>query len=195
MSVANFYMSSGVKQLNTEIVTKAMQAALAKKKLLMTDDQAMKTIMRLINPAQLQAEEQAQAKAQANKVAGENFLTQNRSKTGVKTTASGLQYEVLVQGNGERPNATDTVEVNYLGKLIDGTEFDNSYKRGSSISFPLNGVIRGWTEALQLMPVGSKYRLYIPAQLGYGNHDQGPIPGGSVLIFDVELLKIKRAAR
>jgi FKBP-type peptidyl-prolyl cis-trans isomerase len=98
---------------------------------------------------------------------------------------------VIKEGNGKKPLATDTVEVNYAGTLIDGTEFDNSYKRGAPISFPLNRVISGWTEALQLMPEGSKYKLYIPHQLGYGMNDQGQIPGGSVLIFEVELLEVK----
>ena len=146
----------------------------------MTDEQAQTCVMRFLNPGVFK-----------NVESGEKFLAQNKSKPGVKTTASGLQYEVITEGKGKKPTAADTVEVNYKGTLIDGTEFDNSYKRGQSISFPLNGVIRGWTEALQLMPVGSKYKLYIPNQLGYGMNDTGPIPGGSVLVFEVELLNIK----
>jgi FKBP-type peptidyl-prolyl cis-trans isomerase len=124
--------------------------------------------------------------------AGEKFLAENKKKSGVKTTASGLQYEVIRQGDGIRPTAADTVEVNYAGTLIDGFEFDNSYKRGQSISFPLNGVIRGWTEGLQLMTAGSKYKFYVPQQLGYGMNDMGSIPGGSVLVFEIELLNVKK---
>jgi len=130
--------------------------------------------------------------AQGNILAGEKFLAENKSKPGVQTTASGLQYEVIRQGTGRKPTVTDSVEVNYAGTLINGNEFDNSYKRGQSITFLVSGVIRGWTEALQLMPAGSKYKLYIPYQLAYGTNDvgNGSIPGGSVLIFDVELLRV-----
>ena len=111
-------------------------------------------------------------------------------KPGVKTTASGLQYEVLVPGSGPKPASTDTVTVNYAGTLINGTEFDNSYKRNEPATFPLNGVIRGWTEALQLMPVGSKWKLYIPSDLAYGDRGAGAIPGGATLVFTIDLLDI-----
>lgn len=124
--------------------------------------------------------------------AGQKFLAQNKTKAGVKTTASGLQYEVITEGTGPKPTATETVEVNYMGTLLDGTEFDNSYKRGQPISFPLNRVIAGWTEGLQLMPVGSKFKFYIPYNLGYGLNGNGAIPGGSTLVFEVELLSIKK---
>jgi FKBP-type peptidyl-prolyl cis-trans isomerase len=123
-------------------------------------------------------------------VAGENFLAANKKKAGVKTTASGLQYEVIREGTGPKPTAQDTVTVNYAGTLINGTEFDNSYKRGEPITFPLRGVIAGWTEGLQLMSTGAKYKFYIPHQLAYGTNDVGTIPAGSVLVFEVELLKI-----
>jgi FKBP-type peptidyl-prolyl cis-trans isomerase len=124
--------------------------------------------------------------------AGKAFLVENKKRAGVKTTASGIQYEVLKDAQGQRPRATDTVVVNYVGKLINGTEFDNSAKAGKPIEFPLNRVIRGWTEGLQLMPVGSKYKFYIPYNLAYGVNGTGPIPGGATLIFEVELLNIKR---
>jgi len=127
----------------------------------------------------------------SNKQAGIDFLEKNSQKAGVTTTASGLQYEVLSQGNGPKPAGNDTVKVNYKGTLIDGTEFDSSYTRGQPIEFPLNGVIRGWTEGLQLMNVGSKYRLFIPSALGYGAEGAGSqIPPNSTLIFEVELLDI-----
>ena len=126
------------------------------------------------------------------KAEGEAFLAENAKREGVKTTESGLQYEVLEATIGQKPKATDTVRVHYEGTLIDGTVFDSSYKRGESISFPLNGVIKGWTEGLQLMAVGSKYKFFIPYQLAYGEHGAGAsIPPYAALIFTVELLGIE----
>ena len=123
---------------------------------------------------------------------GEKFLAENAKREGVKTTASGLQYEVLEATLGQKPKATDTVKVHYEGTLIDGTVFDSSYKRGESISFPLNGVIKGWTEGLQLMSIGSKYKFFIPYQLAYGERGAGgSIPPYATLIFTVELLGIE----
>lgn len=123
---------------------------------------------------------------------GQEFLKENAKKEGVKTTASGLQYKVLREGSGKQPKATDTVEVNYEGKLIDGTVFDSSYKRGESISFPLNQVIPGWTEGVQLMKEGAKYQFYIPSKLAYGSRGAGGAIGpDETLIFDVELIKVK----
>ena len=133
----------------------------------------------------------AKAKAEAVKVESKKFLEENAKKEGVKTTESGLQYTVIKEGEGAKPKATDTVKVHYKGTLVDGTEFDSSYKRGEPISFPLNGVIKGWTEGLQLMPVGSTYRFFIPSDLGYGDRGAGAdIPGGAALIFDVELIQV-----
>ncbi|GHA60526.1 FKBP-type peptidyl-prolyl cis-trans isomerase [Pontibacter akesuensis] len=127
-----------------------------------------------------------------NKAAGEAFLAQNKNKEGVKTLASGLQYEVLQEGNGKSPSASDTVTTHYHGTLIDGTTFDSSYERGQPATFPVNGVIAGWTEALQMMKEGSKWRLYIPANLAYGAQGAGDVIGpNSTLIFDVELLQVK----
>ncbi|GAB1420932.1 hypothetical protein MASR2M15_10600 [Anaerolineales bacterium] len=129
----------------------------------------------------------------AEKQAGEKFLEENAKREGVHVTPSGLQYEVLETGNGTTsPQATDRVEVHYQGTFLDGTEFDSSYKRGETIEFPLNGVIAGWTEGLQLMRTGDKYRLFIPYQLGYGERGYpGAIPAYSTLIFDVELVSIR----
>jgi len=124
--------------------------------------------------------------------AGKKFLEENGKKEGVKTSASGLQYEVLREGAGPKPGATSTVEVHYEGRLINGKVFDSSYQRNETISFPLNRVIPGWTEGLQLMPTGAKYRLYIPSELGYGARGAGAdIPPNSDLIFDVELISIR----
>ncbi|MGC1479641.1 MAG: FKBP-type peptidyl-prolyl cis-trans isomerase [Chthoniobacterales bacterium] len=123
---------------------------------------------------------------------GQQFLAENGKRSEVTTTASGLQYEVLNEGDGASPKATDTVEVNYRGTTIDGTEFDSSYKRGESISFPLNGVIAGWTEGVQLMKEGAKYRFYIPSELAYGKRGAGGAIGpDETLIFDVELIEVK----
>jgi FKBP-type peptidyl-prolyl cis-trans isomerase len=123
---------------------------------------------------------------------GKQFLEENSRKAGIQTTPSGLQYEVLRDGAGPKPSATSTVEVHYEGRLINGKVFDSSYQRNQSISFPLNRVIPGWTEGLQLMPTGSKYRLYIPSELGYGARGAGgDIPPHATLIFDVELIAIR----
>jgi len=122
---------------------------------------------------------------------GISFLEENGKKEGVVTTESGLQYEVITKGDGPLPSEESTVSVFYEGTLIDGTVFDGNYETKDTISFPLNGVIKGWTEGLQLMPVGSTYKLYIPSTLGYGPRDAGPIPANSTLIFKVELLEIK----
>jgi FKBP-type peptidyl-prolyl cis-trans isomerase FklB len=129
-----------------------------------------------------------------NKSEGTKFLEENKKKPGVKTTSSGLEYKVIKEGNGPQPKATDTVTVNYRGTLINGTEFDSSYKRGQAATFPVNGVIKGWTEALQLMKVGSKYQLFIPSELAYGERSVSPeIGANSTLIFEVELLDAKPA--
>ncbi|MDB6120923.1 MAG: FKBP-type peptidyl-prolyl cis-trans isomerase [Verrucomicrobiaceae bacterium] len=123
---------------------------------------------------------------------GEKFLQENAAKEGVTTTASGLQYKVLTPGTGKSPKATDTVLVHYAGTLIDGTEFDSSYKRKEPIEFPLNGVIAGWTEGVQLMSEGAKFRFFIPSKLGYGARGAGGVIGpNQALIFEVELLKVK----
>ena len=134
--------------------------------------------------------QQMEAKYGANRKAGEEYLKANAKKDGVKTTASGLQYKVLTQGTGEVPTATQRVKVNYRGTLIDGTEFDSSYKRNQPATFGCNQVIKGWTEALTMMPVGSKWELYIPQELAYGDRESGKIPPFSALIFEVELLEI-----
>ena len=130
--------------------------------------------------------------AAKNKAASDKFLDENKKKEGVKTTGSGLQYKVITEGKGAKPKADDTVTVHYSGKLSDGTEFDSSYKRGEPATFPLNAVIPGWTEGLQLMGVGSKYQLVIPPNLAYGENAPAVIGPNQVLIFDVELLDIKK---
>ena len=133
-----------------------------------------------------------EAKYGQNRIDGENFLKANATKDSVQTTASGLQYKILTAGTGPIPTATQKVKVNYEGRLIDGTVFDSSYKRGKPAEFGCNQVIKGWTEALTMMPVGSKWELYIPQELGYGAREAGKIPPLSTLIFTVELLEITK---
>jgi FKBP-type peptidyl-prolyl cis-trans isomerase FkpA len=145
-----------------------------------------KNIQTLVRNAQ-------QGAAEANHSAASKFLAENAKKPGVVTTASGLQYKVLAPGSGESPKATDEATVNYRGTLLDGTEFDSSYKRGQPASFPLARVIPGWTEGLQLMKPGAKYQLFVPPQLAYGDHARPGIPPGSLLTFEVELLSFKPA--
>jgi len=156
------------------------------------DQQTTGEIFRQLQTAVQQREvENANLAAQATLEEGNRYLQENGKREGVITTESGLQYEVLVLGEGANPADTSEVKVHYEGKLIDGTVFDSSYDRGEPISFPLNRVVKGWTEGVQLMPVGSTYHFYIPAELGYGARAQGPIPANSVLIFKIELLDIE----
>lgn len=156
----------------------------------MTEDEIKETMMafqkRLVEGAQAKMEKESGERGVANA----KLLEENSHKAGVVTTPSGLQYEVLTEGKGPKPTATDNVKVHYEGKLTDGTVFDSSIQRGEPVTFGASQVIPGWTEALQLMPVGSKYRLTIPADLAYGETGAGPIPPNSILIFDVELLDI-----
>ncbi len=143
---------------------------------------------------QMRAEQQAEAnkKAEENKKKGEEFLEKNKKEKGVKVTPSGLQYKVLKMGKGPKPKLTDRVKVNYKGTLIDGTVFDSSYDRGQPAVFPVNGVIKGWQEAIPMMPVGSKWILYIPSDLAYGEHAPKQIGPNQTLIFEVELLGIEK---
>jgi FKBP-type peptidyl-prolyl cis-trans isomerase len=185
VSVAKFYQQQGVKNLNTDFITKAINETFANKPLLLDDVTANDVIMQYLGRLDLE-------KAQPNILAGEKFLAANKKKAGVITTASGLQYEILKTGTGPVPQLTDSVLCHYKGALLDGTEVDNSYKRDEPVLFAVNGVIKGWTEALQLMPAGSAWRLYIPYNLGYGTSDYGPMPGGSLLTFEIELLEVRK---
>lgn len=154
-------------------------------------EEEMQTVLQNLDK-KLNEKRTAQAEELASKTMadGKKFMEENAKQPGVKTTASGLQYQVIEEGKGPKPTADDTVEVNYRGTLVDGTEFDSSYKRGETIKFPLDRVIPGWTEGLQLMPVGSKFKFVIPPQLAYGDRDTGTIPANSTLVFEVDLVKI-----
>jgi FKBP-type peptidyl-prolyl cis-trans isomerase FklB len=159
---------------------------------LMTDDEARATMMQFQTEMRAKMEEKRKEAGEASKKAGDAFLAANKNKEGVVTLPSGLQYKVLTQGTGAKPTASDTVTCNYKGTLVDGTEFDSSYKRGEPANFPVGGVIKGWTEALQLMPVGSKWQLFIPPSLAYGEQGAGAdIPPNSTLIFEIELISIQ----
>ncbi len=152
-------------------------------------------MMTVMQKAQAAQGAKAEAEGKENREKGEKFLAENKKKPGVKTTASGLQYEVITEGKGASPKATDVVKVHYKGTLIDGTQFDSSYDRGQPAEFPLNGVIRGWTEGLQLMKVGGKNRMVIPSDIAYGPQGRPGIPPNSVLVFEVELIGINKAGK
>ncbi|HYV74106.1 MAG TPA: FKBP-type peptidyl-prolyl cis-trans isomerase [Candidatus Binatia bacterium] len=186
-------MKKDALDIDPAILTRALKDALAGSKPQMTEEEAKAVITTFRN--EMIAKKQAEEKkiSDANKQAGEQFLATNKTREGVVTLPSGLQYKIIKQGDGPKPTATDTVETNYRGTLINGTEFDSSYKRGEPATFPVNQVIKGWTEALQLMPVGSKWQLFIPADLAYGPRSPSPEIGpNSALIFDIELLSIKK---
>lgn len=185
--VGKNFSANGIDALDKDEVLAGINAAKEGKEPRLNEEQR-KAAMEAVDEA---VRAKAKAKAEAIKTASKKFLEENAKKEGVKTTPSGLQYTVIKEGEGAKPKATDTVKVHYKGTLVDGKEFDSSYKRGEPISFPLNGVIKGWTEGLQLMPVGSTYRFFIPSELGYGDRGAGAdIPGGAALIFDVELIEI-----
>jgi FKBP-type peptidyl-prolyl cis-trans isomerase FklB len=171
-------------------VLQGLKDALAGGKIQLTDDQIKTVMVDLQNQVRQKQEAKRLALTESNKKDGAAFLAANATKEGVVTLPSGLQYKVLVAGTGPKPAATDSVICNYRGALLDNTEFDSSYKRGQPATFSVSGVIKGWTEALQLMPVGSKWQLFIPSNLAYGERSQGPIGPNATLVFDLELLSI-----
>ncbi len=179
-------------EINPEALSQGLRDSLTDEKTLMTDQEYSETMNAFRTEMAQKQTAQIKEAGDRNKKEGEKFLADNIKKEGIKTTASGLQYKVVTEGTGASPKATDTVSVHYKGTLIDGNEFDSSYSRGQPASFPVNGVIKGWTEALQLMKVGSKWQLFIPSDLAYGERGAGRNIGpNSTLIFDVELLSIK----
>jgi FKBP-type peptidyl-prolyl cis-trans isomerase len=174
------------------IFIRGMKDALAGGKLLLTDEDMKGTLDILQAQLRKRQEELTQEAADANKKAGDAFLAENKAKPGVVALPSGLQYKVVTEGTGPKPAATDSVVCNYRGTLLNGTEFDSSYKRGQPATFPVNGVIKGWTEALQLMPVGSKWQLFVPPDLAYGSRGVGSDIGPeATLVFEVELISIQ----
>jgi FKBP-type peptidyl-prolyl cis-trans isomerase FklB len=178
------------------IVAQGLRAAVAGGKTLLTPEEAQAVLMEVQNDLRKKQQEKMQVAGEANKKEGDAFLATNKSKEGVVTLPSGLQYKILKEGTGAKPTATDSVVCNYRGTLLNGTEFDSSYKRGQPATFPVGGVIKGWTEALQLMPVGSKWQLFIPPTLAYGDRGAGSDIGPSAtLIFEVELMSIEDKAK
>jgi len=177
--------------LDPALVAKGMRDAMTGAKTLMTEDEARAALQQLQTDVRQKMDAKSKEEGAANRKAGDAFLAANKAKPGVVTLPDGLQYKIEKEGTGPKPTANDSVTCNYRGTTIDGKEFDSSYKRGQPATFPLGGVIKGWTEALQLMPVGSKWELYIPADMAYGDRPpSADIPPGSTLIFEVELLSI-----
>lgn len=184
LSIASNLISSGVKTINTEAFNDAMSTVFAGQMPEIMPDEANNILQDYFE--KLQKEQ-----GSASKEAGEKYLAENKKREGVVALPSGLQYKILKEGNGPKPTADDTVKCHYEGRLINGQVFDSSIKRGEPAEFPVSGVIAGWVEALQLMPVGSKWQLYIPSELAYGAHGAGQAIGpNETLIFDVELLAI-----
>lgn len=181
-------------ELDNDVVIAALADAL-NDSTRMSDDEVQEAIMALVELSTNYAEQQSQVSSERNLQEGLNYQAENAQREGVTVTESGLQYEVLTQGEGGSPAAEDTVTVHYEGTLIDGSVFDSSYQRGEPIAFPLNRVIPGWSEGVQLMNVGAKYRFVIPADLAYGSEERpgSPIPPNATLVFEVELLEIEKA--
>lgn len=179
-------------EINTDVLAAGVKDGLSGAKPLLTPEEVRQVMTQFSKDMREKTAAASKEAAEKNTKEGEKFLAENKAKAGVKTTASGLQYKVEKEGNGPPPKETDTVVVNYRGTLIDGTEFDSSYKRGEPATFPVNRVIKGWTEALQLMKPGAKYHLYIPSNLAYGaGGTGGDIGPNATLIFEVELLSVK----
>jgi FKBP-type peptidyl-prolyl cis-trans isomerase FklB len=179
-------------QIDPEIVAKGLKDGFSGGKLLMNDQEIQETMTAFQKEMRVKQEAALKQAGEKNKKEGEAFLTENKTKEGVKTLPSGLQYKVIKAGSGKKPKATDTVVTHYKGTLLDGTEFDSSYRRNQPATFKVNGVIRGWTEALQLMEEGAKWILYVPSALAYGERGAGgQIGPNATLIFEVELVSVQ----
>jgi FKBP-type peptidyl-prolyl cis-trans isomerase len=179
-------------EVDIDLIIRALRDGIEEKEPLLTQNEMMSILQEFSNRMMAVRNEKKTKEAAENKAAGEEFLKENKNNEGVIVTPSGLQYQILKEGDGARPTSQDRVKVHYRGTLIDGTEFDSSFKNGEPITFAVTGVIKGWTEALQLMNVGSKYKLFIPSELAYGENGSGPIGPNAVLIFEVELLGIEQ---
>jgi FKBP-type peptidyl-prolyl cis-trans isomerase FklB len=191
LQAASFYKTQLPGEVNTALVKRAFDDVYNNKQLLLSQEACNATVQKKQQEAQKQQQQVMSEQSQKEKETGKKFLEENKKRPGVIELPDGLQYEIIKAGTGPKPKATDTVKAHYAGTLIDGKEFDNSYKRNEPITIPVGGVIQGWVEALQLMPVGSKWKLYIPSELGYGDRGAGgAIPGGATLIFEIELLDI-----
>ncbi len=191
MDLGNNFKKQSV-DIDPDSLARGIKDALSGAKPQLSDQEAREIMTSFEKEMRAKQEENRKTVGEKNKIEGEKFLAENKSKEGVQTLPSGLQYKVITPGKGKKPQFTDTVTAHYRGTLIDGTEFDSSYRRGQPASFPVNGVIRGWTEALQLMGEGAKWQLFIPPALAYGDRGAGQAIGpNAVLIFDVELISIQ----
>ena len=191
LSIGNNFKQQKI-DIEMDSLAQGIEDALTGAKQKMTQEEIRQTMEAFRRQMQARAESNRQAASSGNQVEGEKFLAQNKKRKNVVTLASGLQYEIVNKGSGKRPGLTDTVVTHYKGTLISGKEFDSSYKRGQPAEFPVNGVIKGWTEALQLMQQGAKWKLYIPADLAYGSRGAGNSIGpNEALIFEIELLEVK----
>lgn len=191
LSMGNNFRASGITEINVNDFADGVAAVFYGSQPKMTYDEAKEEIRKYFTAMEAKQKEEAAKAAEINEKAGKDFLEENGKRVEVKTTPSGLQYEVLKEGDGPQPTANDQVEVHYTGKLIDGTVFDSSEERGMPATFGVTQVIPGWVEALQLMKAGSRWRLFIPSQLAYGPNGAGGVIGpNATLIFDVELLKV-----
>jgi FKBP-type peptidyl-prolyl cis-trans isomerase FklB len=177
--------------INPDVVFKGMKDAFSGNKPLLTEKEMDETIAAFEKEMKTKQEAKMKQAGEKNKKEGDAFLAENKKKDGIITLPSGLQYKVIKKGSGKKPKSSDTVTTHYKGTLIDGTEFDSSYKRGQPVSFQVGGVIAGWTEALQLMEEGAKWQLFIPSQLAYGERGAGPIGPNATLVFEVELISIQ----
>jgi FKBP-type peptidyl-prolyl cis-trans isomerase len=185
-------LKQGSVEVDQAILLRGVKDALSGSKLLLTDDEVKAVFAQLNTDIRKRLEEKARIAGEANKKEGDEFLAANKLKDGVVTLPSGLQFKILTEGTGAKPTASDSVVCNYRGTLISGIEFDSSYKRGQPATFHVNEVIKGWTEALQLMPVGSKWQIFIPSEMAYGEPGRGPQIGpNSTLLFELELLSIQ----
>ncbi len=185
-------MTADMPDLNVDVFSQAIKDAFAGKSQLMTDEEVAKTLSEFQRNMQQQQLEKVRKAGEENKKKGDDFLAANKEKEGVVTLESGLQYKVLTEGKGPQPGSNDVVKVHYTGTLINGEVFDSSIERGQPVSFPVNGVISGWTEALQLMPTGSKWQLFIPSDLAYGPNGNRSIGPNETLLFEVELLEVEK---
>jgi FKBP-type peptidyl-prolyl cis-trans isomerase FklB len=191
VQIGNNMRSQGITDVDPKAIGEAIADMLAGGKLQLTNEEMQAALTAYKN----EMEKKQAAAASEAKAKGEKFQAENKKRKGVKVTQSGIQYEILKEGKGEKPKATDKVTVHYHGTLIDGTVFDSSVKRGEPATFPLNGVIKGWTEIVQMMPVGSKWKVVIPPNLAYGEHGAGGAIGpNETLIFEIELLSINKPA-
>jgi FKBP-type peptidyl-prolyl cis-trans isomerase FklB len=182
-------------EIDYDVLLQGIKDSMEGKTPLLTEQEARQVLTAFQTEQRVKLEAKRKEQGIKNKAEGEKFLAENKTKPGVITTSSGLQYKILTEGTGPTPKTNDTVTVNYRGTFIDGTEFDSSYKRGQPASFSVNGVIKGWTEALSMMKVGSKWQLFVPSELGYKEFGKGNIPPNTTLLFETELVGIKPVAQ